>query len=127
MEDNNTMQQGTRDELRKTGGWIRFYAVLLFIGALFFLFYGFMLMRNSSMYYNTATIGAILLVLGFVFGLMGYFLIVYSSKLIETAQTANLKTLETGFEKYKTFFLIWGLFVILSAIFSLISMVPGII
>ncbi len=118
------LSQAARDDMRITASWMRFYAIILLVASVFSVLGGLSLLGKSSQFFNVTLVVGVLVILAIILSLMAFYLLGYSTQLINISESGNVNQLESGFAKYKTFFVIWGIFTVLSVIVTLYTLFP---
>ena len=111
----------TLSNMRKTVGWIQFYAVILALGAVFLIIFSSVAFLNPFMMAINSSVGILLILASIIAGMMSYFLFSYANGLKKASVSGDMRLLENGFGKYKFYFFIVGFFTILSAIWTIYS------
>ena len=107
------LSHSTRSDMKGAAGWIKFVGVCFIIIAAMMLILG--LMAVSAGGGDGGIYVLILIGIGAALGAMGYLLMLYSNNLMESAEQGKLQPLENGLTRLKSYFIIWGIIVIISA------------
>lgn len=113
------LSQQSRSNMKVGSGWIKFVSILLIIGAALFLIYGLMNSMKALSKGAGLTPLMIVLFLGSFIGTMGYLLLLYSNSLSESAEQGDLRPMESGLRKLRTYMIILGILTILGACYQL--------
>lgn len=114
------INESIKSEMRKTYGWIMFYAILFLIGAVALFIVGIFFFGESSYYFvDSSVVGGVMLLVAGLVGFMAVLLLRYANLLKSCAETGDIKLLEEGFVSYRTYFVISGIATILSAAWTL--------
>mgnify|MGYP000017330241 CR=1 FL=1 len=114
-----TFNLKTCEDIRKTVGWIRFYAVLLAIVSILLTILGYNLVSGKSAYIGVnpfvyALFGLSALLLG-----MAILLFQYSTKINQAQKEQSIEALEEAMRTFKNYSILWGSLSILGAAYSI--------